>query len=213
MKSRVEHGEVNEAFAVTKIYWENEKKVTLEQMDWIFSNFEKIYNLWHPGCHIDFSWIKPETEHPVNSVHWASELYGPKGEEQFMAVAIRWLPLEEVPPFVTQYIEHTHGGVFAAIPCAKPEDYQQPPAYPIYVVHTYSATPDGSTEGIDFCVYLKETQFGYAWAPHGTEEASTVENFVPQLYELYSVVDNPVVNRKYNLEFATDGGKLSYRHL
>ncbi len=213
MKSRIEQGEVNELFNVTKLFWENEKKVTIDQMDWIFSNFEKIYHLWHPNCHIGFEWVIPQTEHPVNAVHWASEIYGPEGQEVPMSVCIRHVPFEEVPPFVLQYIEKDHAAVFAAIPLDDPNDYKQPPQYPIYVVHSYSETSDGNTEGIDFSVWLKETNFGLAWAPHATVEASTVENFVPQLYELYDVIENREINRKYNFKVEKTEEGVRYIYL
>lgn len=216
MKSRFEHIPVNEAFTLTKIYWENEKPVSVDQMNWLFSNMEKIYNLWHPGCHIDFAWIKPQNEHPINAVHWASELYGPPGQEFPMSVAIRQLPLEYVPPFVTQYIEHDQALVFAAHPCEKIEDYVEKAdddcQYPLYVVHSYSAKGD-TTEGIDYCVWFNETQFGHGWAPHATEEASSVENFLPQLYELYDVIDNRYVNRKFDFKVSGKGAEARYVNL
>ena len=212
MHSEFVHEKVNDAFTVTKITWENEKPVTAKQMDWHFSNIEKVYNLWHPNCHIDFAWIKPQTEHPLNAVHWASELYGPPGEEAFMAVAIRQFPFDEVPPFVKQYAEHEHVLIFAAIPCEKPEDYAEPPQYPIYVVHSYSDKGD-TTVGMDYCVWLNETRFGHMWAPHGTVEAAGIENFLPQLYDLYQLVDNPLVNRQFDFTVEGTGENIRYRNL
>lgn len=214
MKSRFEHIPVNEAFTVTKIYWENEKPVSVEHMNWLFSNMEKIYNLWHPGCHIDFEWILPQNENPINAVHWASEIYGPAGEEFNMNVAVRQLPLEDVPPFVSQYVEHEQALIFAAMPCEKPEDYvvKEDCNYPIYVAHTYSAKGD-TTVGVDYCVWVNETQFGYGWAPHGTEEAGSVENFLPQLYELYDVIDNRYVNRKFDFKVEKDEQGIHYLNL
>ena len=215
MKYEIKTEKLNDAFDMTKLYWEyDEADVTTEQLDWHFSNLEKVYHLWHPNCHIDFKWLIPQDKTPIGAVHWASEYYGPDPDHMmFTCIGIRQLPLEEVPPFILDQIEYDHVLVFAALPAETPDQYPyEERNYPMYVVHSYTEN-GSSTKGMDGTFYIRETNFGAAWAPHGTVEAAGIEKFLPQLFELYKLVDNRQVNRQYDFRVEGSGVQMHYINL
>jgi hypothetical protein len=55
-----------------------------------------------------------------------------------------------------------------------------------------------------------ETERGLVWAKHCAEEMGYFQDFLPDLYRLWSVVKNPVINPFFSLKVVKEGKSLRY---
>jgi hypothetical protein len=55
-----------------------------------------------------------------------------------------------------------------------------------------------------------ETERGLTWAKHCAEEMDYFQNFLPDLYRLWSVVKNPKLNPYFSFKIVREGKSLRY---
>jgi hypothetical protein len=55
-----------------------------------------------------------------------------------------------------------------------------------------------------------ETERGLIWAKHCAEEMGYFQNFLPDLYRLWSVVKNPKLNPHFSFKIVREGKSLRY---
>jgi hypothetical protein len=193
----------------THIDWELEG-VTPKMLNWFWSNMDKAFFLWHPGQHTAFYWtIPPKHGQALGAIHVAPQVWadGTKIEPH-----IRFEDVATLPQEIADIIVYDHAVIAVGI-CLKKEDYK-PDNKPIaYRVHQWEKT-DSGVKGISTAIPVTddplETERGLIWAEHASEEVGNWANFLPELYKLYSVVNNTEVNPYFSFKVTREGKQLNY---
>ncbi|MBP1627218.1 MAG: hypothetical protein H6Q00_1693 [Holophagaceae bacterium] len=194
----------------THMDWKHEG-VTPHMIDWFWSNLEKAVLLWHPEQHEPLVWAVPVTPgDPRGSVHIAPQTWN-DGTRQNLY--IRFEKLEDVPAEVRDYIVYEHvvivGGLgFGPESMAKGEVFA-------YRIHQWEKT-DYGVVGKSSAIDGKKKatpEEGMIWAAHCGQEIGNWGVFLPQLYELYKVVKNPLYNPFADLAVEGKGRDARFRFL
>jgi len=188
----------------THVDWELDG-VTPIMIDWFWANMEKGFFLWHPVEHEEFYWvIKPNDKMVIGTIHVAPQTWS---DGTRIEPHIRFEDIAELGEDVTDYIVFEHAIVVGAL-CLKKEDYK--PGLPViaYRIHQWEKT-DAGVRGISTCIG-ETREKGLVWSKHAAEEVAYWEDFLPVLYKLYSVVNNPKVCPFCSLKVERNGKKLKY---
>ena len=194
----------------THLDWTHES-VTPRMLDWFWSNMEKGFILWHPEQHEPLEWVvAPKHGDPIGSIHNAPQTWS-DGRRQNLY--IRMERLLDVAPEVRDHIRYEHVVIVAGLgleeSClAKPDPMG-------YRIHQWQKTDDGVVgRSTAYGTRKKETEAdGKVWAAHCAQEVGNWGVFLPQLYTLYKVVNDPRRNPFADLSVEGQGRNARYRHI
>jgi hypothetical protein len=201
---------VTQDAAGTHLDWSHDA-VTPRMIDWFWSNMEKCFLLWHPEEHEPLTWaVPPQHGDPVGSVHLAPQTWS-DGRRQNLY--IRWEPFERVPVAVKRLVVCEHCIVVAGLGFG-PEsmDVEQPLGYRL---HQWEKS-DFGVVGRSSAVGARKPETpeeGLVWARHCEQEVGNWGVFLPTLYRLYRVVENPAYNPFADLTVEGSGDSLGYRYI
>ncbi len=207
MKSKVRQDSNN----WTHIDWELDG-VTSRMLNWFWSNMEKGDNLWHPDQHMDFGWFvsMEEAGGPLGSIHIAPQKWA---DGKLNKIHIRMEPFSKVPANVREVIKYDHCVIVAGISLTGINVKRDDPPFG-YRIHQWQKTDagvEGMSSGIE--VEKNEADNGLIWAKHAMEEVGNWEVFLPRLYELYKVIQNPHINHYYSFKVTGKGKDAHYTDL
>lgn len=194
----------------THLDWHHEE-VTPKMIDWFWSNMEKGFLLWHPSQHEPLEWeVAPKPGNPVGSIHIAPQTWN-DGTRQNLY--IRFEDLKDVPVEVKKYVTHEHVVIVAGLGLG--EECLKDPKPMGYRIHQWSKTDYGVVgRSSAIGTRKKETkEEGITWAHHCAEEIGNWGVFLPQLYHLFRVVENPNYNLYADLSVEGSGETLRYIHI
>ena len=194
----------------THLDWQHEG-VTPKMIDWFWSNMEKSFLLWHPSQHEPLEWaVAPEHGNPVGSVHIAPQTWN-DGTRQNLY--IRFEDLATVPAEVKEYIVYEHCVVVACIGLGE-ESMKNPEVWG-YRIHQWEKTDYGvAGKSSAIGMLKKETpEQGITWSQHCAEEVGNWGVFLPQMYDLFSVVKNTKYNPYADLTVVGKGKDLKYKYI
>ena len=204
------HHQATQDATGTHLDWRHDG-VTARMIDWFWSNMEKGFVLWHPTEHEPLTWVvAPRDGDPVGSVHLAPQTWS---DGTFRNLYIRFEDLAEVPARVKDVVVHDHCVVVAGLGFG-PESMEAPDPMG-YRVHQWSATDDG-VAGRSSAIGARKPETheeGLVWAKHCAEEIGNWGVFLPRLYDLYRVVEDPRRNPFADLSVEGRGAELRYRHV
>jgi hypothetical protein len=194
----------------THLEWEHEL-VTAKMLDWFWSNMEKGILLWHPEEHEPLTWAVPVTPgNPIGAVHIAPQTWA-DGRRQ--NIYIRFEDPSLMRDDMQALVEYDHCIVAAGLGFG-PEalDVDEPFGYRIHqwqatdfgIVGRSTAAPGSRTD---------TPEMGLVWAQHCAQEVGNWGVFLPQLYELYRVVTNPLYNPYADLSVERIDGAVRYRDI
>ena len=157
--------------------------VTPDMLDWWFCNMEKGFVLWHPMDHIAFEWeIPPSKNGYIGAIHIAEQ--GASRSSIFKA-RVRYADPSEIIDFPIIY-EHITVAVGPG-PDGKPS--------PNYSTHQYEAASYGTRlRSIQHHEQGRPREAAEAWIMHCKQEMGYLPNFLPQLYKMWQVVEDPAIN-------------------
>jgi hypothetical protein len=193
----------------THIDWELEG-VTPRMIDWWWCNMEKGFALWHPIEHTDFYWhSKPTGNEVIGKIHVAPQVWS---DGRIFKPHIRFDDVATLPDNIKEIVVYNHVLVAAGISLT--DENVKDDAPPIaYRIHQWEGT-DRGVRGLSSAIPMKpdplETERGLVWAKHCAEEMGYFKDFLPDLYRLWSVVKNPVINPFFSLKVVRDGKSLRY---
>jgi hypothetical protein len=193
----------------THIDWELEG-VTPKMIDWWWCNMEKGFALWHPIEHTDFYWhTKPTGDEFLGKIHVAPQVWS---DGRIFRPHIRFDDVATLPDTIKEIVVYSHVLVAAGISLT--DENVKDDAPPIaYRIHQWEGT-DAGVRGLSSAIPMKpdplETERGLVWAKHCAEEMRYFQDFLPDLYKLWSVVKNPVINPFFSLKVVRDGKSLRY---
>ena len=186
--------------------------VTPEMLDWWWDNMEKGYPLWHPVDHHDFVWEQGKS--PGEIGHIGAVQIADQGVQRTGGARATWLNVDVVP-FTPEY-DH----VLVLEGFSADEENMD------IDVHQYEARDYGSAhrwtillKGPKAEELRKRREAGNApprpktWnnMTHFEAEAYCWQKFLPDLYRLWSVVEDPLVNPHCNLKVKKmPNGKIAY---
>jgi len=193
----------------THIDWELEG-VTPKMIDWWWCNMEKGFALWHPIEHTDFYWhSKPTGNEVIGKIHVAPQVWS---DGRIFRPHIRFDDVAALPDNIKEIVVYSHVLVAAGISLT--DENVKDDAPPIaYRIHQWEGT-DGGVRGLSSAIPMKpdplETERGLVWAKHCAEEMRYFQDFLPDLYRLWSVVKNPVINPFFSLKVIREGKSIRY---
>jgi len=193
----------------THIDWELEG-VTPKMIDWWWCNMEKGFALWHPIEHTDFYWhSKPTGNEAIGKIHVAPQVWS---DGRIFRPHIRFDDVATLPEEVKEIVVYSHVLVAAGISLT--DENVKDDAPPIaYRIHQWEGT-DAGVRGLSSAVPMKpdplETERGLVWAKHCAEEMGYFQDFLPDLYRLWSVVKNPKLNPYFSFKIVREGKSLRY---
>lgn len=194
----------------THFEWELDS-VTPRMIDWFWSNMEKGFILWHPEQHEPLEWaVPPEHGDPIGSIHIAPQTWD-DGTRQNLY--IRFEALDDIPDWVKEYVKYEHCVIVAGIGFG--EEALENPEIMGYRIHQWQKTDfgvKGKSSGIGMSV-PEDKEDGKVWAAHAGSEIGNWEVFLPDLYELYKVVENTDYNRYADLTVEGKGENLKYKYI
>lgn len=194
----------------THLDWEHEG-VTPKMIDWFWSNMEKAYILWHPSQHEKLDWaIPPVHGNPIGAIHIAPQTWN-DGVRQNLY--IRMESLESLPDEVKKYIIYDHVAVVAGLGLGEEALNNNEPWG--YRIHQWQKTDFGVIGKSSAIGMLKKEskEEGMIWAAHCEEEIGNWGVFLPQLYNLYRVVKNPLTNPFTDLSLSEVGVNAKYKYI
>ncbi|MCF8094939.1 MAG: hypothetical protein K9J79_06210 [Desulfobacteraceae bacterium] len=194
----------------THLEWSHEG-VTPKMIDWFWSNMEKGFILWHPSQHEPLEWaIPPVNGNPVGSVHIAPQTWN-DGTRQNLY--IRMEDLAEIPEDVKAYIKYDHAIVAAGMGLGEEALKNDTPWG--YRIHQWQKT-DFGVVGMSNAIGAAKKESkedGVIWAQHCEEEIGNWGVFLPTLYNLYKVVENPAINLFADLSLEKTGREAKYKYI
>lgn len=194
----------------THIDWTHEN-VTPKMIDWFWSNMEKSFLLWHPAEHEPLQWaVAPKHGNVLGAIHIAPQTWS-DGTRQNLY--IRFEGLDTLPEEVKEYIEYEHVIVVAGIGLG--DEALANPQVMGYRIHQWEKT-DFGVKGKSSAIgrLKKETpEDGKVWAKHCIEEVGNWGNFLPDMYRLFSVVENTNYNPYTDLSVEGKGETLKYKYM
>lgn len=188
--------------------------VTPRMIDWFWSNMEKGFVLWHPEQHEPLVWVVPPRHgQPLGAIHNAPQTWD-DGRRQDLF--IRFERLDDVPDVVRDLIEHEHVMIVAGLGLSEAEMRRADEAGPLgWRVHQWSAH-DGGVRGRSSGIGHRKPEdeaAGRVWAAHAGQEIANWAAFLPTLYRLYRVVDDPRRNPHADLSVQGRGRAARHRHV
>jgi hypothetical protein len=194
----------------THLDWELEG-VTAVMIDWFWSNLEKGFLLWHPQEHQPLSWAVPvRPGNPVGAVHVAPQTWS---DGTFRNLYIRFEDPATLEPELQALIVYGHCIVAAGLGFG-PESLQaeEPLGYRVHQWQPSEAGVVGRSSAIGRA-QAETPEEGLVWAEHAAAEIGNWAVFLPRLYELYRVVENPLYNPYADLGVERRGDLVRYRHI
>ncbi|HEY7206735.1 MAG TPA: hypothetical protein VH416_00730 [Gaiellaceae bacterium] len=194
----------------THLDWEREG-ITPRMIDWFWSNLEKCFLLWHPQEHQPLSWAVPvRPGNLVGAVHLAPQTWS---DGTFRNLYIRFEDPAGLRPEISERIVYEHCVVAAGLGFG-PEslDVEEPMGYRVHQWQKTDFGVVGRSSAIARTV-PEGREDGLVWAKHCAEEIGNWAEFLPQLYELYRVVENPQHNPYTDLSVERENGRIRYRNL
>jgi hypothetical protein len=199
----------------THIKWQMEN-ITANMLDWHWSNMEKDFILWHPDDHTELlEWPVPVTKDRfIGAIHLAPQKR--KGTEVEL-MRLRYYDLTEVAQKYRDLIVHEHVVMVGRCGIGRTAENDGPPVK--HRLHQYSPTEFG-VEGISTACNPTpnpdievETRLNMAWVEHAIIEFGNFENFLADLYTMWSVVKNPDLNVFHSLKVERVGNDVRYINL
>jgi hypothetical protein len=183
--------------------------VTPRMIDWFWSNMEKGFVLWHPEQHEYLEWpVRPQHGAPLGAIHNAPQTWEDGVRQDLF---IRFERLEDLADDIRDLIAFDHVMVVAGLGLSEEEIALDDPLG--YRVHQWSAS-DGGVVGRSSGIGRRkpeDEEAGRVWAAHAAEEIANWEVFLPTLYGLWRVVDNPRENPFTDLSVGGTGREATYR--
>ncbi len=185
--------------------------VTARQIDWFWSNMEKGFILWHPEQHEPLLWPVPPRHGDLRgAIHNAPQTWD-DGRRQDLY--IRFEAFETVAETIRDLICHSHVIIVAGIGLSVEEMQQGEPWG--YRIHQWTPS-DGGVTGKSSAIGTRKPETveqGKIWAAHAMQEVGNWEVFLPRLYDLYKVVQDPRRNPFTDLSVEGSGRAARYRHM
>lgn len=193
----------------THIEWELEG-ITPKMIDWFWCNMEKGFALWHPIEHTDFYWhTKPVDDQAIGKIHVAPQIWS---DGRLFRPHIRFDDVATLPDDVKQIVTYDHVVVAVGISLTGENVRDDDP--PIaYRIHQWQGT-DAGVKGMSSAIPVQpdpmETERGLIWAKHAAEEIGYFQDFLADLYRLWTVVKNTRVNPYFSFRVIGEGESLRY---
>lgn len=190
----------------THISWTLEG-VTAKMLDWHWSNLDKTYALWHPVDHEGFAWAVPVTPGRfIGAVHKTlqgerAKIYSDPLESP---VGLEYIDPALLPPELASLVVCDHAVLVGPI---KAENIGKPQALNkvlSFRLHQWSAD-DAGVRGMTSAITPEpedpeeEARRTAAWLPHAQGECAYWQDFLPQMYTLWSVVKHEKLNPFHDL--------------
>jgi hypothetical protein len=193
----------------THLDWSHES-VTAKMVDWFWSNMEKSFLLWHPSQHEPLEWaVKPQQGKIVGSIHIAPQTWNDGSRQNLY---IRCEDLNTVPDWVKDYVIYDHCIIVSAIGFGE-QALEKPEVFG-YRIHQWEKSDSGIVGKSTAIGILKpeDEEMGKVWAAHCGEEIGNWKHFLPQMYELFKVVENEAYNPYNDLTVEGKGATLKYKY-
>lgn len=211
MKKEIKQDELG-----THINWELDG-VTAKMLNWFWLNMEKGDNLWHPNQHVGLSWMIDPREHgPIGSIHRAPQKWN---DNKLITPYIRLDDVAKVPDHVRRVLKYKYAVVAVGFNLEGKEETYDPERSrkEAYRVHQWEPSECGVV-GMSSAIPLHEEgdqyeDSGLIWAAHGSEEVGNWEVFLPPLYTLYKVIDDPQICPYASFELEGTGIDAKYKYL
>jgi hypothetical protein len=191
----------------THIDWELDG-ITSRMVAWWWSNMEKGFPLWHPIDHTDFYWrSKPTGSRAIGKIHVAPQVWS---DGTLIKPHIRFEDVSTLAQEIQDIIVCDHVAVAAGISLTGENMKDDDP--PIaYRVHQWEKT-DSGVRGVSSAIPCvpEPPEKGLVWAKHGAEEIGYFQDFLAELYRLWSVVKNPVLNPFFSFKVVREGKSIRY---
>jgi hypothetical protein len=191
----------------THIDWELEA-VTPEMLNWWWTNMEKGFALWHPIDHADFYWhIKPKDKNALGAIQVAPQIWS---DGKVIKPHIRWDDVATLSEDIKEIIIYDHVVVAAGISMTGENVKDDDPPVS-YRIHQWEKTGFG-VRGMSSAIPIEPEapEKGLIWAKHGSEEIGYFQDFLADLYRLWSVVKNPEINPYFSFKIVRDGKSPRY---
>ncbi len=200
----------------THLEWELDG-VTARMLNWFWCNMEKCDNLWHPNQHVGLSWmIDPRESGPIGSIHRAPQKWN---DEKLITPYIRLDDVAKVPDHVRRVLKYDYAVVAVGFDLEGKEETYDPEnsRKEAYRVHQWQPSECGVV-GMSSAIPLHEIgdqyeDSGLIWAAHAAEETGNWEVFLPQLYQLYRIIEDPMICPYYSFELEGKGENARYKYL
>lgn len=192
----------------THLDWELEA-VTPRMIDWFWSNMEKGFVLWHPQEHQPLRWAVPVAHGDiVGAVHLAPQTWS---DGVFRNLYIRFEDPATLAAEIQEGIVYEHCVVAAGLGFGEESlAVEEPMGYRVHQWQKTDAGVIGRSSAIGRA--RPEThEEGLVWAKHCAEEIGSWAVFLPDLYRLYRVVEDPALNPYADLSVDRVGGRVRYR--
>lgn len=200
------------------IEWELQG-VTTEMLDWHWSNLDKTYSLWHPIDHAAFCWAVPVTQDKfIGAVH--KTLQGERAkiytDPADSPMGLEYYDVSLVPPELAKYVIYDHAVFVAPVKSeniGKPQEVNNALSFRIHQWTMSEKGVVGISSAITPCPrdMAEERARTEAWLPHAQGEIGYWEDFLPDLFRLWTAVKNPKLNPFHSLRVRkTEDGRLEY---
>lgn len=191
--------------------------VTAEMIDWHWSNLDKTFLLWHPSDHYGFEWNVPVTkdkfigaiQYTLQTRNGQHELTMEMVREQGFGLA--YLDIAELSGEMSSLIDYSHCCLVGARKHGKVD-----PKFNSFRLHQWEDR-DGKVVGRSTAVMFDpedleaEKKRVLGWVEHAAMEIGRFEEFLPTLFNLYKVIEDPTANPLHNLSVEKDAdGNLRY---
>lgn len=188
--------------------WELEG-VTAKMLDWWWCNMEKGFPLWHPQEHKDFYWIKrPRHGDAIGAIQVAPQRWA---DGRVIKPHIKWEDVSVLEGLLVDLVRYDHVLVAAALSLTE-EDFREDATPVGYRIHQWEAT-EGGVRGLSTAIPTEAEpteRLRDIWAKHCAEEIKNFEVFLPKLYSLWQVVDDPEINPYFCFRVVKGEGRLRY---
>jgi hypothetical protein len=194
----------------THIDWQHEG-ITPKMIDWFWSNMEKSFLLWHPAQHEPLTWAVPVKHgNLIGAVHLAPQTWA-DGTRQNLY--IKFFDVKDIEPEVKEYIIYDHCIVTGCIGLGA-ESLENPKPWG-YRVHQWQKTDSGVVgKSNAIGTIKKETpEEGIVWSKHCIEEIENWGAFLPEMYNLFTVITNTDYNPYTDLTVEGRGKDLKYKYI
>lgn len=191
----------------THINWELDG-ITPKMLDWWWTNMEKGFALWHPVDHTDFYWhVRPKPYQALGAIHVAPQIWADGTQ---IRPHIRWDDVATLDEDIKEIIVYDHVVVAAGISMTGENVKDDDPPVS-YRIHQWEKT-DFGVRGKSSAIPIEPEPLekGMVWAKHGEEEIGYFQDFLADLYRLWSVVKNPEINPYFSFRIKKEGKSIKY---
>jgi len=187
----------------THLNWEL-KGVTAEMVNWHWCNLEKDYILWHPEDHRGFAWANPVTEKGfLGAVQCAVQQTSPEGikDPMKMPFGLKYYDISVLKGKWADLIKYENAILVGRV---SNDNWEATPES--YILHQWQAGFSGVvgmssaisvSDDLDPEIFKKRM---LGWAAHAGAELENFPKFLPALFNMWQVVEDPEFNKMHSMK-------------